>query len=119
MQMIESNIEDCFKAMNRLINAVNEKSGDEKIPLGVLDATTSMKAIAQHFTDLMDKVKERVPSEWQLSLDPDIFRRAVVVDSTIQTVVFDGSREDMRIANEFLVRGRSYCDVIDHVLHNL
>ncbi len=119
MVMIESNIEDCFKAMNQLINAVNKRSSDQTIPLGVLNASDTLKAIAEHFVDLMEKVIERVPSKWQLSLDPDIFRRAMAVDCNIQTVVFDGSREDMRTANEFLVRGKSYCDAIEHVSKNM
>ena len=119
MQMIESNMEDCFKAMNRLIEAVNGRDSGEKIPIGVMDEGSSMKSIAEHFISLMERVMVRVPEHCRLSLDPELFQRALAVDSTVQAAVFDGSRDDLRTASEFLVRSQSYCEAIDDVLEKL
>jgi len=119
MQMIESNIEDIFKAMNRLIEAVNRKRPGEQIPTETMDGSATMKSIAEHFISSMEKVKTAVPEQLAPLLNPNLFTRALTVDMTIQNVVFDGSREEMRMANEFLVSSQSYCDAIERAVQHL
>ena len=119
MGMIESNMEDIFKAMNRLIEAVNKRSSGEKIPTETMDGSATMKSIAEHFISLMEKVKTALPEQLVSSLKPSLFTRALTVDMTIQNVVVDGSREEMRTANEFLVGSRSYCNAIEEVVQHL
>ena len=119
VRVIVSNIEDCFTAMNRLIEVVNGKSLEEKIPYGMMDVQSSVKTIAVHFIGLMERLMVKLPEDSREDLEPDLFRKALNTDATIQKAVFYGNLKDLKMANEFLVKSNKYCTAINDIFEKL